>query len=125
VSTLSKAAILAANDAEIRTVEVPEWGGAVGVRVMSGKQRDQFEAAIVARRGKNGEMNSAGLRALLVALAACDDAGAPLFAEADIPALESKSATALQRVFDAAAGLNGLAAASGDEARADFTPDRN
>jgi len=125
VSTLTKAAILAANDAAITVVDVPEWGGAVGVRVMSGKQRDAFEAAIVARRGKNGDMQPAGLRALLIALAACDDAGAPLFAEADIPALEAKSATALQRVFDAAAAANGLAPASGDEARADFTPGRS
>jgi hypothetical protein len=124
VSTLTKAAILAASDAEITIVDVPEWGGSVGVRVMSGKQRDGFEAAIVARRGKNGDMQPAGLRALLVALAACDDAGRLLFDESDIPALEAKSATALQRVFDAAAALNGLAPGSGDEARADFTPSR-
>jgi hypothetical protein len=56
-----------------------------------------------------------------VALAACDDAGAPLFAEADIPALESKSGVALQRVFDAAAALNGLTTDAAEQARSDFT----
>ena len=123
--TLTKAAILAASDAQIVTVDVPEWGGQVGVRVMSGAQRDQFEAAIVARRAATGDMQPAGLRSLLVSLTACDDAGTLLFSEADIPALESKSARALQRVFDVAMDANGLSEAAADEARSDFTPDRS
>jgi hypothetical protein len=70
-------------------------------------------------------MNSAGLRSLLCSLTICDETGSLLFAESDMPALETKSATALQRVFDSAAKRNGLGAASVEEARADFTPDRS
>ena len=124
--SLSKSAILAANDAETKSVEVPEWGGEVSVRVMTGAQRDKFESAITLRRGKSGEkMEVAGLRSLLVALTACDETGQLLFEESDIAGLEKKSSTALQRVFDAAAALNGLTAAGAEEAGADFTPDQS
>lgn len=125
MSTLTRAAILAANDAEIRTVAVPEWGGDVCVRVMNGTQRDQFESAIAARRGVGGEMDAAGLRALLVCLCACDLDGAPLFTRDDLPALEAKSAAVLQRIFDAAAALNGLTPDAAEQAKSDFTPGRS
>ncbi len=123
--TLGKESILSANDARIDRVDVPEWGGEVCVRAMTGKQRDAFESAVSARRDKDGNMNAAGLRALLCSLAICDEKGALLFGEKDIPALESKSAAALQRVFDAASTLNGLGVQAVEEARADFTPARS
>jgi hypothetical protein len=123
--SLSKDAILAADDAKVTPVEVPEWGGSVNVRVMSGVQLDAFQNCVAGARDKSGAINGRGLRAALVALAACDDAGAALFTEADIPALEVKSGVALQRVFDAAAKLNGLTKDEAEQARADFTTDRD
>jgi hypothetical protein len=122
---LTKDAILAADDSALESVAVPEWGGEVSVRVMSGAQRDRFEGAVAARRDKDGNMNAAGLRALLCSLTICDDSGALLFGESDIPALESKSAAALQRVFDVAARLNGLGSTAVEEARSDFSAGRS
>ena len=121
---LTRENILAKNDTEIRKVKVPEWGGEVCVRVLTGVQRDAFESAVAGKK-KDGLQDIKGLRSMLVALALCDDKGTQLFSEADAPVLEKKSSKALQRIFDAAAELNGILPASMEEARADFTPDRN
>ena len=40
---LSKAKILAANDVTTETIDVPEWGGEVAIKTLSGVERDQFE----------------------------------------------------------------------------------
>jgi hypothetical protein len=47
MAILSKAAILAANDKKTINIEVPEWNGSVVIRVMSGTERDRFEAEFV------------------------------------------------------------------------------
>ena len=119
--SLNKEQILAVSDATIKTVDVPEWGGAVCIRSLTGAQRDAFEKRLVSQRTKAGAVDTTGLRAYLCSLVLCDESGAPLFAEADIPALEAKSAAALARVFDAGSALNGMAQDSVEEARADFS----
>jgi hypothetical protein len=119
--SLNKEAILAASDAAIETVDVPEWGGQVCVRSLTGAQRDAFEKRVVGQRDKAGNVDTTGLRSLMCALCICDEAGNPLFVEADIPQLETRSAAALQRVFDAASALNGMGGDSIEAARSDFT----
>ena len=42
---LSRDTILAKNDVKVEEVKVPEWGGSVLVRGMSGDQREAFEKA--------------------------------------------------------------------------------
>jgi hypothetical protein len=124
MSMLTKESILAQDDKALRTVAVPEWGGELCVRVMTGAQRDVFEGRVAGQR-KADPSNISGLRALLVSICACDEQGKRLFGEADIPALEGKSSVALQRVFDAAAALNGIAPEAVEEARSDFTDATN
>ena len=46
---LNREAILAAEDLPRELVEVPEWGGAVYVRALTGAERDQFEASKIGR----------------------------------------------------------------------------
>jgi hypothetical protein len=118
---LTKEQILSASDSKVETVDVPEWGGDVCVRSLTGAQRDAFEKRLVSQRSKNGAVDTSGLRAYLCSLTICDADGKPLFDESEIPKLEQKSAAALQRVFDAASALNGMAANSVEEARSDFT----
>ncbi len=102
---LTRDSILAANDTKLEKVAVPEWGGELFVRSFDGTARDQVEQHVL----RDGEKpNTVGLRALVVALAACDDRGATIFTLADIPALAKKSSTALDRVFAAASKLNKL-----------------
>ena len=106
---LTRDQILTADDLVTETVEVPEWGGSVLVRGMSGTQRDKFEADIVNARGqKDVRLNMANIRARLVAASLVDENGDLLFDIKDITALGKKSAVALQRVFDKAKILSGI-----------------
>lgn len=119
--SLTRDSILNARDNKLDSVEVPEWGGKLYVRVLSGSQRDQLEAYISTKRSGKAE-DYAGVRALLVQLAACDRDGKQLFQPSDLPAIGERSSLALQRVFDAAARLNGLGAGAVEQAASDFPP---
>lgn len=105
---LSRAEILAAADIQTESVAVPQWGGEVLVRGLSGLERDAFEASIIRGKGKSAEVNLQNLRAKLVAASVIGEDGKHLFAEADVEALGRKSAAALQRVFEVAQRLSGL-----------------
>ncbi len=110
MSLLTREAILAADDRKTKDVKVPEWGGTVRVRALSGAERDAYEASLV-RIKSNGErqLTLANARARLVFLATCDEAGDRLFTkEQDVNELGKKSAAALQRVWEAASELSGL-----------------
>jgi len=110
MSLLSREAILGADDRATEDVEVPEWGGTVRVRALSGTERDAYEASLV-QVGPNGtqKLTLANARARLVSLSAVDEAGERLFTkEADVTALGKKSAAALQRVWAASSRLSGL-----------------
>lgn len=96
---LDRSAILAADDLKREEVPVPEWGGSVFVRMLTGAERDRLEADILENPGRN-------VRARIVAACACDDAGKLLFGAADLAALGSKSGSALDRIFARAARLN-------------------
>jgi len=112
---LSKADILAASDLLSESVHVPEWGGEVLVRGLTGAQRDEFEASVVVGKGSNRDVNIKNLRAKLVALSVVDETGALVFSDADVKALGDKSAVALQRVFEVAQRLSGLSGADVEE----------
>jgi hypothetical protein len=115
LSHLTRDAILTANDIRTEEVDVPEWGGVVLVRGMTGTERDAFEARVVETHGKTTRVNLVNFRAKFVASVCVDDAGQPLFTEADIAALGKKSAAALQRVFNVAQRLSGLSDEDVDE----------
>ena len=105
---LNRETILAANDLKPETVEVPEWGGSVYVRMLTGSERDAFEQSIVTGRGKNRTTVMENIRARLCVLCLCDESGGRLFSDDDIDALGDKSAAALDRLFAVAQRVNGL-----------------
>lgn len=104
MKNLTRDEILKADDIKTEKVEVPEWGGDVFIRTMSGAERDDFEASLIV--GK--KTNLSNIRAKLCALVIVNDKDKRLFAEKDIFALGCKSAKALDRVFTAAQKLNGI-----------------
>lgn len=108
VVILGRDAILAAQDIAIETVEVPEWGGSVIVKGMSGEQRDAFEASVVSERGGKAEVDMRNLRAKFVARCVVDEKGARLFADEDVPALARKSGAVLDRLFEVGQRLAGM-----------------
>jgi len=98
---LSKDAIVSANDKKMVDFDVPEWGGSVKLRVMTGTERDRFESEFV---GGNKTVDM--VRAKLVAKCLCDDDGKRLFEEKEIPQLGEKSAAVLDRLFTECMKLN-------------------
>ena len=112
MNLLSKENILAANDLPLECIAVPEWGGDVMVRTMTGADRDAFEASLI---GKEGRMEN--VRARLVSLTLCDAAGTRIFTDAEVAALGNKSARALDRVFTVAQRINGIGTDAVDAAK--------
>lgn len=112
---LSRDDILSCEDLPRERVHVPEWGGDVEVRGLTGAERDAFEQTVVETRGKNTRVNLRNIRARLVALTVVDERGNRLFADGDVEALGRKSASALNRVFEVAQRLSGLRQEDVDE----------
>lgn len=96
---LNKAKILSAKDVKLEQVPVPEWGGDVFVKSLSGTERDAFEDAYSSDKMKN-------FRVRFLVLALCDDAGERLFSDAEIDALGKKSAAVIARLFEKAWAFN-------------------
>ncbi len=97
--------IIDANDAKIVEVEVPEWGGFVGVRAMTGTERDAFEAALIAAKEKSGGLPP-NLRATFLSHTLCNADGSSFGATPE--ALGKKSGNVLDRLFKVAQTLNAL-----------------
>lgn len=108
MAVLKRDAILQAQDLPIELVAVPEWGGEVCVRALTGAERDAFEQSIVEQKGKSTKMDLHNLRAKLVSLTVVDEDGKRLFTDSDAKLLGNKSAVALNRVFEVAQRLSGL-----------------
>lgn len=106
---LSKDQILEASDLNSVEVHVPEWGGTVMVRTMTGADRDAFESSMVTTNPDGSRTpDMKNLRAKLVALTLVDEGNNRLFDLSDIPRLAAKSSAALERVFEVAQRINGL-----------------
>lgn len=105
---LTREKILAADDMRQERLEVPEWGGDVIVRGLTGEQRDRFENSLWKGRGKQRIVVSTNMRAKFVALSVVDDKGKLLFSPADVLALSAKSAKGLDRIFAKAQELSGI-----------------
>lgn len=103
---LTRDDILAAQDLATKMVDVPEWGGAVVVRGLTGRSRDSLEARFSDAKGNIDRKLYQDFRAAFVAESIIDEAHNRMFKEADITALGEKSSRALQRVFDAAVALS-------------------
>ncbi len=107
MTLLSRDAIIAAPDITPELVDVPEWGGQVYVRGLTGKERDAFEMAVT--DPKTGLPKSGvNIRGRLALLGLCNEQGERLFADTDLPALAKKSALALERVVDHVRHLSGM-----------------
>ena len=115
---LDRAAILAASDIQQEVVEVPEWGGSVIVRGLSGKQRAGIEAILMQAPDKKPtpKILQAFYGALVIE-SVVNEEGKPLFAPADRDALTEKSGVALQRILAVALQLSGLEDAAADAER--------
>lgn len=103
MTLLTKEAILSAADIEHEDVSVPEWGGTVRVRTMTGLERDAMGARFI---GADGKPDMSRYNTLLLASSIVDEKGDQVFSVDDVQALGAKSARALDRVLVVAQRLN-------------------
>lgn len=101
-SMLSRESILARTALKTVRVEVPEWGGHVFVKELSGHERDRWE--LLSYQAAKGTVQDVSARLLVFAI--CDAEGKTLFTEDDVPSLSALSGAALNRLWDAALKLN-------------------
>ena len=121
MTLLTKQAILAAADLPHEDVSVPEWGGTVRVRSMTGAERDQFRAALNVEGGTPiGQFSAALLAATII-----DEAGNKLFDLGDLESLQAKSAKALDAPAVVAMRLNGLGGTAVVDAVKNSAADQN
>jgi hypothetical protein len=107
---LDRDAILAADDLPVRVVDVPEWGGAVRLRSLTGQQRDAFDTETY-KEAMAADKPGAGpriVRAALVRWCAIGADGELLFAPDDLAALAGKNGAVLDRLWAAAQEHNGF-----------------
>lgn len=116
MAILNREDILKAQDLVTEEVEVPEWGGSVFIRTMTGAERNAFELEVVpgVADGSN-RMDVLNMREKLLVKVIVDDKGQRLFTDKDIKALGEKSAAALDRLFEVAQRLNRLSARDVEE----------
>lgn len=100
---LSKDDIKQANDVEIRKVEVPEWGGHVFVKSLSGRARSNIEAKV------QRDTNPGDIRIDIVIGGTCDEDGNVIFTDKDDRKwLQEKNASALHRVAEEILAISGM-----------------
>ena len=108
---LSKEQILAAKDFTSEIVKVPEWGGDVHIRTMSGADRDAYHLAMQEEKAAVGKFES-----LLLALTLADENGALLFTLAEVETLCAKSAAVLDKLAKESLRINGMTTEAKEEA---------
>lgn len=121
--SLSREQILSVEDIKIETVEVPEWGGSVCIRSLSGAERDALEWS-VKQAAESGALGQ-NARARFAAAFICDESGKALFSADDVEALGKKSASALERIWNTGNKLNKLGDAEVEGLAKNSEPDRS
>ena len=111
---LSREQILAAQDLASEEISVPEWGGTVRVRMMTGAERDALGATLL---GADKKVDMSQYRIRLLAACLVDEAGQPLFGPDEVGLLGAKSGVALDRVYRVAERLNDVGAGAVEAAQ--------
>lgn len=102
---LSKAAC----ELPIRPLDIPDLGGRIYVKGMSGKQRDSFEAWATSEKGPKNIRGKAAARCIV------DKDGKRQYTDHDADALGNVKVSILQKVFSAIQELSGMTNEDVDE----------
>lgn len=104
---LSKKAIFAAKDNDTHEVPVPEWGGSILLRSMTGTQRNNYEYwAHLQSKAKSPDYR--GIRERLIICCAVDESGEALFTEGDLSELAAKNSEVIDRLHEQCQKLCGM-----------------
>lgn len=115
MTLLDRAAFFAAEDAKHEDIPVPQLGGSIRIRVLSGAARDAFNEYV--RTDDDGARKPASATGAALLVATCINAdGEPMFSMEDIDLIREKSAAALDVLAAAAMRINGMGAKAEEDA---------
>jgi hypothetical protein len=104
---LTRDKILQAEDMKPLRVSVPEWGGTLWIRTLSGKERLSYEEAVDKIKDAGDGMHSTRLMTHYLTWVLVDKEGKRLFSDKDIDLLADKKASVLLRLYNKASVHNG------------------
>lgn len=90
----------------VESMDVPELGGTVYVRGLTGKQRDVWEQWCVVGEGRNRVLKN--VRGKLLARTLCNEDGARICADQDADWLGDLPGAIISPLYDLAARLSGI-----------------
>lgn len=99
-----------ADDIKTEDVEIPEWGGKVAVKGMSGRLRSNLEQKIAANAP------SGDIKMLIVLECTVNEDGSRMFTNSDRKWLVEKAAGPIESIFEAVCKLSGVAEGAVEEA---------
>lgn len=114
--------IIAADDVQTEYVEVPEWGGTVRVRGLTGEERNKVFQSIrlYGKQIKDDDEASSQFYARVIAASLIDDDGRKIASQNDVPKLLKKNGAALNRVWQVCRRLSGFSDEEVDKAKEDL-----
>ena len=112
---LNKDQILKAIDANTIEMEIPEWGGSILLRGMTGKARNEYEFW-ASSQNKSDVADFRGIRERLIISCAVDDNGKPLFTLDEVDELAAKNSEIIDRIHAKCQELCGMSPGSVEEA---------
>jgi hypothetical protein len=118
---LSKEAFLRHDSLRKELCELPEMGGSVWIRELSGKALLDYRARVgemQAEAGENADVTpsqSLELMALLISLTVCNEDGNLMFTESEASQLAYGSISVLQRLSEKAMEVSGISKQVADE----------
>ncbi|MEU4168859.1 phage tail assembly chaperone [Streptomyces sp. NPDC026665] len=128
---LSRDSILEASDIQTETVPVPEWGGDIILRGLTGEELDAYQASRRQIRNAGTKEQEVvfvqdNARATLLVKCIVDEDGNRVFTDRDAGLLGMKNGKVLDRLFDIASSLSGLSEEDQEEMEGNSeTPDRD
>ena len=105
---LTRDEILKADKLAVEKVLVPEWGGTVCIKEMTGTERDAFEAGILTMRGTKADVRMQDARAKFLVNVICDENGVRLFKSDEVHIVGKLGAKKIDKLFEVASKLNGM-----------------
>jgi hypothetical protein len=115
MGTLTRDQIFNKDDLKRETIEVPEWGGSVTIRELTGREHQELAREAVSSKDEDDEARGAKFITSLLQKVIVDEEGQPLFGPDDIDELTSKSSRVLQRLFTEAQRISKIRASDIEE----------
>jgi len=108
MALITREQLLSATTIPQERIDVPELGGVVNVRGMTGRERDAWEASLMTGRGRRREVNTDNLRAKLVVKCLVDEQGQRVFRDEDADLVGNIRVDVISRIFNVAQRLSGI-----------------